>query len=132
MEALDNFKNCSNLTAEQTEVIAHVGGVSAAVCGAILSTVLVVFVILATLPKTRNRVCGTVVKRLSFGFIALNALYQLDSALQLVYYYHHDEEYCKVNGFFNQYFATVECLLVLGISVALFFKIGEKLFPSWR
>ena len=98
MAALDNFKNCSNLTVEQTKVIALVRGVSgAAVCGAILSTLLVVFVILATLPKTRNRVCGTVVKRLSFGL--LNVLYQLNSALQLVYYYHHDEEYCKVNGF---------------------------------
>ena len=91
-----------------------------------------VFVILATLPKTRNRVCGTVVKRLSFGLIAVNVLYQLNSTLQLVYYYHHDEEYCKVNGFFGQYFQSVGLLLVLGISVALFFKIGEKLFPSWR
>ena len=132
MAALDNFRNCSNFTVEQTEVIALVGGVSAAVCGAISSAVLVVFVILATLPKTRNRVCGTLLKRLSFGLIALDALYQLNSALNLVYYYHHDEEYCKVNGFFSQYLATVGLLLVLGISVALFFRISEKLFPSWR
>ena len=68
MATLYTFKNCSN---EQTEVIALVEGVSAAVCCAILSTVLVVFVILATLPKTRNRLFGTVVKRLSFVFIAL-------------------------------------------------------------
>ena len=130
MAALDNFKNCSNLTDEQVEVIAHVRGVSTAVCGAILSTVLVVFVILATLPKTRNRVCGTLLKRLSFGFIAVCVLYLLNSALQLVYYYHH--EYCKVNGFFGQYFGTVALFLGLGIRVTLFFKIGEKLFPSWR
>ena len=132
MAALDNFRNCSNFTVEQTEVIALVGGVSAAVCSAISSTVLVVFVILAILPKTRNRVCGTLLKRLSFILIAVSVLYQLNSALQLVYYYHHDEEYCKVNGFFGQYFGTVALFLVLGISVALFFKIGEKLFPSWR
>ena len=132
MAASDNFRNCSNLTVEQTEVIALVRVVSGAVCGAILSTVLVVFVILAILPKTRNRVCGTVVKRLSFELIALNVLYQLNFAMQLVHFYHQNEEYCKVNGFFNQYFQTVECLLILGISVALFFKIGEKLFPSWR
>ena len=132
MAALDNFRNCSNLTVAQTKVIALVGGVSAAVCGAISSTVLVVFVILAILPKTRNRVCGTLLKRLSFGLIAISVLYQLSSALQLVYYYHRNEEYCKVNGFFIQNFATVEFLLFLGISVALFFKIGEKLFPSWR
>ena len=100
---------------------------SAAVCCAISSTVFVVFVILAILTKTRNRVCETVVKRLFFGLIAVNVLYQLSSALQLVYYYHHDQEYCKVNGFFIQYLATVGFLLVLGISMALFFRIGEKL-----
>ena len=132
MATLYTFKNCSNLTDEQTEVIALVGGASGAVCCAILSTVLVVFVTLGILPKTRNRVCGTVVKRLSFVLIAFIMLYQLDSAMQLVYYYHWNEEYCKVNGFFIQYFWTVGLLLVLGISVALFFKIGEKLFPSWR
>ena len=132
MANLYTFKNCSNLTDEQTKVIALVRGVSGAVCCAIWSTVLVVFVILATLPKTRNRVCGTLLKRLSFGLIALTVVYQLNLAIQLVYYYNLDEKYCKVGGFFTQYFASVELLLVLGISVALFFKIGEKLFPSWR
>jgi len=132
MAALENFRNCSNFTVEQTEVIALVEGVSAAVSCAISSTVLVVFVILAILPKTRNRVCGTLLKRLSFGLIALSVVYQLNLAIQLVYYYNHDEKYCKVGGFFTQYFGTVELLLILGISVALFFKIGENLFPSWR
>ena len=132
MATLDTFKNCSNLTVEQTEVIALVGGVSAAVCGAILSTVLVVFVILAILPKTRKKLLGTVVKRLSFGLIAVMVLYQLIFAMQLVYHYHHDEGYCKVIGFFGTYFGTVVVFLSLGISVALFFRIGEKLFPSQR
>ena len=132
MATLYTFKNCYNLTDEQTKVIALVRGVSAAVCCAILSTVLVVLVILATLPNTRNRVCGTLLKRLSFGLIALTVVYQLNLAIQLVYYYHQNEKYCKVDGFFTQYFASVELLLVLGISVALFFRIGEKLFPSWR
>ena len=118
MATLYTFKNCSNLTIEQIKVIALVRGVSAAVCFAILSTVLVVLVILAILPKTRNRLFGTAVKRLSFVFIAVCVLYELDFALQLVYYYHHDEEYCKVNGFFIQYFATVG-LLATGISLAL-------------
>ena len=58
--------------------------------------------------------------------------HQLNFALQLVYYCHHDEEYCKVNGFFGTYFGTVGLFLVLGISLDLFFRIGEKLFPSWR
>ena len=88
--------------------------------------------ILAILPKTRNRLFGTVVKRLSFGLITVTVVNQFMYALQLVYYYYHDEEYCKVNGFISQYFETVEYLLILGISVALFFKIGEKVLPSWR
>ena len=75
MATLYTFKKCSNLTDEQIEVIALVGDVSAAVCCAILSTVLVVFVILAILPKTRKRLFGTVVKRLSFVLIAVMALY---------------------------------------------------------
>ena len=110
MAALDNFRNCNNLTIEQTEVIALVRSVSGAVCCAILSTVLVVFVILAILPKTRNRVCGTVVKRLSFGLIAVSMPYHLNFAMQLVY---HSEEYCKVNGFFSLYFGSVALLFVL-------------------
>ena len=132
MVAFDNFKNCSNLTDEQIEVMALVRGVSAAVCCAISSTVLVVFVILATLPKTRNRVCGTVVKRLSFELIAISVLCQLNHALQLVNYYHYDENYCKANGFFSQYINTVELIFVLGISLALFFKISLAVIPSWR
>ena len=56
MAAFDNFRNCSNFAIEQIDVIAHVRGVSAAVCCAILSTVLVVLVILAILPKTRNTI----------------------------------------------------------------------------
>ena len=110
MDRFDTFKKCSNLTDEQTEVLALVRGVSAAVCSAILSTVLVVFVILAILPKTRNRVCGTVVKRLSFGLIAVSMPYHLNFAMQLVY---HSEEYCKVNGFFSLYFGSVALLFVL-------------------
>ena len=50
MANLYTFKNCSNLTDEQTKVIALVRGVSGAVCCAIWSTVLVIFVILAITP----------------------------------------------------------------------------------
>ena len=82
-----------NLTDEQIEVLALVRGVSAAVCGAISSTVLAVFVIIAILPKTRNRVCGTVVKCLSFELIVISVIQQLNHALQLVNYYHYDENY---------------------------------------
>ena len=79
MATLYTFKNCSNFTDEQIEVIALVRGMSGAVCCAISSTVLVVFVILAILPKTRNRVCGYFVKCLYFVVIAVSVLYQLST-----------------------------------------------------
>ena len=117
------------MTEGQTDAIALVRGVLAAVCCAILSTVLVVLVIL---PKTRNRLFGTVVKRLSFGLIPISVIQQLNYALQLVNYYYYDEKYCKANGFFSQYFGIVELIFVLGISLALFFKISPEVIPSWR
>ena len=90
-------------------VIAHARCVSAAVCCAILSAVLVVFVTLVILPKTRNKFCGTVVKCLSFRLIAVSVLYQINFVMQLVCYYYHDEEYmyCIINSLFSQYFGTV-------------------------
>ena len=120
------------MTDEQIEVMALVRGVSAAACCAILSTVLVVLVTLAILPKTRNRVCGTVVKRLSFGLIAISVLYQLSLSLQLVHHYYNDERFCTVSGFFNQYFGAVHLLFAVGISLVLFFKIGQGIVPSWK
>ena len=132
MAAFDTFKNCSSFTDEQIEVIAHVRGVSAGVCFAILSTVLVVLVILAIPPKTRNRLFGTVVKRLSFGLITVSVLYLLDLSLQLVHHYYYDEKFCEVNGFFDQYLGALQLLFALGISLALFFKIGQEIIPSWR
>ena len=102
MVALDTFRNCSNFTVEQPRVIAHVRAVSAVACCAVLSTVLVVLVVLvirAILPKTRNRVCGTVVKRLSFELIAVSVLYLLDLSLQLVHHCYYDEKFCEVSGF---------------------------------
>ena len=96
MVALDTFRNCSNFTVEQPRVIAHVRGVSAV---ATVLVVLVVLVIRAILPKTRNRVCGTVVKRLSFELIAVSVLYLLDLSLQLVHHCYYDEKFCEVSGF---------------------------------
>ena len=132
MTALDTFRNCSNFIVEQSRVIAHVRGVSAPVCCAILSTVVVVLVKRVILPKTRNRVCGTVVKCLSFGLIAISVLYLLDLSLQLVHHYYYDEKFCEFSGFLNQYFGAVQLLFAVGISLALFFKIGQEIFPSWK
>ena len=126
MADLNSFKNCSNFTDEETRVVALVRGVSAAVCCVILSTVLVAIVILAILPKARKRLCGTAIKRLTFGTIAVSVAYQLNFALYLVHYYYRDNRYCKVNGFFNQYFGSVQLLFTLEISLILFLKLPGK------
>ena len=93
----DTFKNCYNYTDEESKAIALARGVSAAVCCGILSVVLVALVILAVLPKSRKRLCGTLMKRLTFGTIAMSVAYQLNLALQLVHYYYRDNGYCKVD-----------------------------------
>ena len=131
MADLNTFKNCSNFT-DEPRVIALVRGVSAAVCCVVLSIVLVALVILAALPKSRKRLCGTVIKRLTFGIIAVSVAYQLNFALHLVHYYYQVNGYCQANGFFNQYFGAVQLLFMLEISVILFFKISGKVIPSWR
>ena len=132
MAALNAFKNCSNFTDEETRVIALVRGVSAAVCCGILSFVLVALVVLAKPPKARKRLCGTVIKRLTFGTFAVSVAYQLNFALHLVHYYYRDNRYCKANGFFNQYLGSVLQLFALEISLILFSKIAGKVIPSWR
>ena len=71
-------------------------------------------VILATLPKTRKRLFGTVDKRLSLVLIAISVLCQLNFALQLV-----TTMICKVkasskvNNFLaSSYFQTVGLLVL--------------------
>ena len=130
MADLNTVKNCSNFTNEETRVIALARGVSAAVCCGILSIVLVILVILAILPKSRKRLCGTVIKRLTLGAIAVSVAYQLNFALHLVHYYYEDNGYCKVNGFFNQYLGSVLLLFTLAIGLIFSFKISSKVIPS--
>ena len=132
MADLNAFKNCSNFTDEETRSIALVRGVSAAVGCGILSFLLMALAVGAKLPKSRKRLCGTVIKRLTFGTIAVGSAYQLNFALNLVHYYYQDNRYCKVNGFFSQYFGSVLLGFVLEISLIMLFKIVRKAIPSWR
>ena len=90
-----NIRKSKTALTLPTVVIAHVRGVSGAVCCAILSTVLAVFMILTILPKTSNRLFGTVVECLSFGLMAASMVNQLALALQLVHYYNYDEKIYK-------------------------------------
>ena len=124
----DTFKNCSGFTDEQITAVALVRGITAGVCGAILLLVLVVLVILAIRPKSRNRVCGSVDKRLTIWLTAVTVLAELFLALSLVYYFNPSNvAFCKADGFLTQYFGSVQLLFTVWISVTLFFKVCEAM-----
>ena len=124
----DTFKNCSGFTDEQITAVALARGITAGICGAILLLVLVVLVILAIRPKSRDRVCGSVDKRLTIWLTAVTVLAELFLALSLVYYFNPSNvAFCKADGFLTQYFGSVQLLFTVWISVTLFFKVCEAM-----
>ena len=129
MEA-EIFRNCSGFTDEQMAAVALVRGVTSAVCCTVLSVVLVALVILAKFYY--QRICGTIVKRLTIGLLASNVLNQLSFALQLKYFYDpQDVKFCVANAFIAQTMGSIELLFILALSVVLFIKI-LKVTTSWR
>ena len=73
----DSFKNCSGFTDEQIMAVALARGITAGFCGAILLLVLVVLVILAIWPRSRDRMCKSVDKRLTIWLTAVTVLAEL-------------------------------------------------------
>ena len=117
-------ENCSGFTQEQFTVIALAKGITAAIGCIVLFTVLVVLTVLTMFTQLRARLCGTVIKRLILELTGVNVAYQLIIALHLVHYYHpQDRSFCEVDGFFNQYFASVQLFLTLEICLVLFIKV---------
>lgn len=110
------FKNCTGFTDEQVTVIALVRGTVAAVCCAVLFTLLVVLGILAKCYF--QKVCGTVVKRLTIGLTVATVPYLLFNAIP-----ERESKFCIADGFFEQYFGSYEILFTLAISMVLFLKI---------
>ena len=111
---VETFKNCSGFTDEQITAVALVRGITAGICGVVLLIVFVVLTILAILRKTRARVYGTVVKRLTTWLTANTVLYELTLALSLVYYFNPSNmAFCKADGFLTQYFGSVQLLFTL-------------------
>ena len=78
-----------------------------------------------------HRICGTLLKRLTFGFIASTVPYQIVVAVNFIHDYHPDEKFCEADGFLFQYLATVGLLFTVGISFVLFFKVWEVANP-WK
>jgi len=123
------FKNCSNFTEGEITAIALARGITAGVCAV---TSFVAIVLLVLMNCYRHRVYETVVKRLVAGYIAVNLPYQLVLALHLIHYCHPDQKnFCKADGFLNQYLESVEFLFMLAIGLALFLKLCG-VTTSWK
>lgn len=73
----DSFKNCSGFTDEQIMAVALARGITAGFCGAILLLVLVTLLILAIWPRSRDRMCKSVDKRLTIWLTAVTVLAEL-------------------------------------------------------
>ena len=112
----NTFKNCSGFTDEQMTAVSCARGITAGVCGGILLyiLVLVVLVILAILPQSRDRVCGSVLKRLTIWLTAVTVLAELFQSLNLRYHFNpSDVAFCKADGFLTQYFGSVQLFFAL-------------------
>ena len=97
-------------------------GITATVCCTICLMVLVALSVCARC-YSRSTVCGTVLKRLAFGFTVLTMLFQFLVALHFVRYFDPDVKIlCQLLGFLIQYASTVNLLLALGICLVLFFE----------
>ena len=131
MEA-ETFKNCSGFTDEQITAVALVRGITAGICGVVLFIVFVVLTVLAILRKTRARICGTVVKRLTTWLTANTVLYELILALSLVYYFNPSNvAFCVADGFLIQYVGSIQVLFTLSLSLTVFFKVCQVTAP-WK
>ena len=123
------FQNCYNLTDGEVTTIALAGGITAAVCGVASFTALV---ILALVNCYHHRVCETVVKRLVVGYLASNVPFQFVLALGLIHNFQPQQEnFCKADGFFYEYFAGVLLLFVLVINLVLFLTVCGAT-TSWK
>ena len=106
----------------------------AGICGGILLLVLVVLVILAIWPNSRDRVCGSVKKRLTIWLTGVTILAEVFQSLILVYYFNtmdlpipdsRNKAFCQADGFLTQYFGTVQLLFTLWVSLTFFFEVCE-------
>ena len=79
-----------------------------------------------------QRIYGTALKRLIFGFTVSTVPNQIIVVMNLRYYYHPDDvKFCQADGFLFQYLAAVGLLFTAGISLVLFFKVWEVANP-WK
>ena len=131
---MNNSNNCSNLTDEEIKEVALARGITAGICFGILLLVLVVLVILAIWPNSRDRVCGSVKKRLTIWLTGVTILAEVFQSLILVYHFNtmdlpipdsRHKAFCQADGLLTQYFGTVQLLFTLWVSLTFFFEVCE-------
>ena len=116
------LKNSSRNVTDEQLVTDALLGITATICCTVCLMVLVALSVCARC-YNRSTVCGTVLKRLAFGFIVLTMLFQFLVALHLVRFLDPDVKIlCQLLGFLIQYTSTVNLLLALGICLVLFFE----------
>lgn len=123
--------NCSGLTDEQLKELALPRGIASVVGFVIL---LLMLMLLLILTKCRyQRVCGTIIKRLTIGLTTASMLCILTYALQLKNYFdsQNDTVFCEVDGFLVMYTSSVQLLFTIGFSVVLFVKVWQAT-TSWK
>ena len=131
MEA-EIFENCSGFTEGQITAVAFARGSTATICCVILLIVLVVLTILTARQKSRLRVSGTIVKRLTIWLTAVTVLYELILALNRRYYFDpSDVAFCVADGFLIQYVGSVQFLFTqLGISLIKLWEVAAPCKPA--
>ena len=123
--------NCSGFTDEQLKELALPRGIASVVGFVIL---LLVLVLLLILTKCRyQRVCGTIIKRLTIGLTTASMLCILTYALQFKYYFdsQNNTTFCEVDGFLVMYTSSVQMLFTSGFSIVLFVKVWQAT-TSWK
>ena len=95
---------------------------------------LLVLVLLLMLTKCHyQRVCGTIIKRLTIGLTTASMICILTYALQLKHYFNSqgDTVFCEVDGFLVMYTSSVQLLFTIGSSLVLFVKVWQATI-SWK
>lgn len=120
---------CSGLTYEQFEDVAKKRQITAAVCFPISILMLLALVMLAIYkklnPETNLKLCDTTVKHLAICLAIATAPYELFLVIHS-YPESLSHDGCVFLGLMIQYFGSVQILLMLGISVVLFFKVWKS------
>ena len=126
------LKNSSRNNTDEQLITDALLGITATICCIVCLMVLVALSVCARC-YNRSTICGTVLKRLAFGFTVLTMVFQFLVALHLVRYFDHADVkiLCQLLGFLIQYASTVNLLLALGICLVLFFE-ALKVTTYWK